>query len=174
MADLRIGPGANLNGANLREADLSGANLRGANLNGANLSDSNLSGADLSGADLESTCLAPTQLPRLTDEEILEAGLEIDGEWVVGWRTQQSKYFHNIYHPGCWYFAGIFSSDSGTDCHPGIYLASLEWIRAEYGGDVPVVRCRTRRSNLLHAGDKWRTRALYVMPEVDWRMQEAA
>jgi len=61
--DLRIGPGADLNGADLNGADLNGADLNGADLNGAdltgaNLININLTGANLNGANLNGNDIA--------------------------------------------------------------------------------------------------------------------
>jgi len=155
--------GANLWGANLSGADLAGANLSGANLSGANLSEADLRGANLSEADLSWTCLDPdAQLPAISDEEITQAGLEIDGDWVYGWRTKRSQVVGNaIYEPGI-YTAPVFSVDTETSCHPGIYIAGEAWLRDNYPG-TDIVRCRCRRIELLHAGDKWRCKQLEVL-----------
>jgi len=155
--------GANLSGANLSGANLSEADLRGANLLEANLSGAYLRGANLSGAYLSWTCLDPdAQLPAISDEEITQAGLEIDGDWVYGWRTKRSQVVGNaIYEPGI-YTAPVFSVDTETSCHPGIYIAGEAWLRDNYPG-TDIVRCRCRRIELLHAGDKWRCKQLEVL-----------
>jgi len=154
---------ANLREANLREANLREANLREANLREANLSGAYLRGANLSGAYLSWTCLDPdAQLPAISDEEITQAGLEIDGDWVYGWRTKRSQVVGNaIYEPGI-YTAPVFSVDTETSCHPGIYIAGEAWLRDNYPG-TDIVRCRCRRIELLHAGDKWRCKQLEVL-----------
>jgi hypothetical protein len=146
-------------------ADLSGADLRGADLRGANLGWANLGWADLSGADLGNTCLDPsTPLPEIPDAEILAAGLEIVGDRVYGWRTERSQHVGSTrYAPRPEpYEAPWFSSDSSTPCHPGIYLAGREWMDGEYP-DADLVRCYCLRSELLHAGDKWRCRRLWIV-----------
>ena len=165
---------ANLSGADLSRANLSGAYLSGAYLSGANLRSADLSRANLSGADLSSTCLDPARpLPPLTDEEIAAAGLELDGAWVLGWRTARSMHVGStVYAPGSSHVAPWFSVDVEMPCHPGIYLASEAWLEREYQS-APRVRCRARRAELVHAGDKWRAKRLWIQcvdgtwPEVE-------
>jgi hypothetical protein len=53
-----------------------------------------------------------------------------------------------------------------TQCHPGIYLASRDWL-ARYYTDVAVVRCYCLRSELVCAGDKWRCKRLWVVDRYD-------
>ena len=133
------------------------------NLGRANLSDANLSGADLSGADLAGTCLDPANtLPTLTDEEIAAVGLIVDGDLVRGWRTSVSRVCGNTsYEPGSHHVAPWFSTDSETPCHPGIYLASQEWLASNHPGDS-IVPCHCLRSELVHAGDKFRTKQIWI------------
>lgn len=164
---------------NLIKADLSGADLTGAlfygtklyetNLLGANLTKTNLVNlisADLIKTNLTGTILDPQMpIPPLTDEEILTAGLEIDGEWVLGYRTTRSIFIGRTEYiirdeP---YIAPIFSSCTITDCHPGIYLASWEWLKKDYSYRE-LVRCKCLRSELIHAGDKWRAKRLWIIP----------
>jgi hypothetical protein len=169
---------ANLSGADLSGADLSGANLSGANLSGADLSGANLSGANLSGANLRETIFTGTvltntildpnaKLPKLSKKEIEEAWLEIQGDRVYGWRTKYSQYIGNTRYTveGSPYVAPVFSVDTETSCNPGIYLASKEWLVENYGKCPSLVRCYCLRSELLHAGDKWRCKRLWVVEE---------
>ena len=178
-ADLRY---AILTDADLRYADLRGALLRGAILRGANLTDVDLSGAILRGADLtdadlrdaylRGTCLSPdARMPRWTRDEAISAGLEIgivDGRVVVwGYRTAVSRFAGSTkYTPGRWYDANALSVDTSTDCHPGVYLASREWLRAEYPG-ADLVRCYAYADEVVHAGEKWRARRIFVTEEVE-------
>jgi hypothetical protein len=158
---------ADLSGAILSWADLSGTDLNGANLSGANLSETNLSVADLSGANLSGTCLdSDAEIPPITDEEITTAGLEIHGEWVHGWRTAKSQHCgYTKYEPGVTYTAPWFSVCPETKCHPGIYLAGLNWLRGRY--IRPYVRVRCLRKDLHRAGDKWRARQIEVIDSHD-------
>ena len=162
--------GANLKWANLYEADLVRANLKGAdlkeaNLEGANLVRANLERANLVEANLEGTCLDPTNvLPPISDEDLLNAGLTIDGKWVEGWRTERSQYagstlYESRDEP---YVAPWFSTSAETDCHPGIYIAGRDWLEKNYQ-DRSLVKCRCLRSELLRAGDKWRCKRLWIL-----------
>jgi len=174
-ADLR---GANLLCADLRDADLSGADLSGADLIGADLRDADLRaaalraaalrgaylrGADLSGADLRGTCLDPeARVPEISDAAIMSAGLTIDGQWVIGRRIAWSTHCGAAeYLPGSAHVAPWLSVDATTGCHPGLYLAGAEWLSTRYHGE-PTVEVRCLRSELVHAGDKWRCRRLWV------------
>ena len=167
-ADLSV---ADLYGANLYGANLSRANLYGANLSGANLSRANLHGADLHGADLhganlhganlKETCLDPAAaIPPIEDVVLLDAGFRIDGDRVYGWRTLYSTHVGtHRYNPGE-HVAPWFSVAS-TDCHPGIYMAGLAWLRERFS--VPFVQCYALRSDLHCAGDKFRARKIVVV-----------
>jgi hypothetical protein len=156
-----------LRGVDLAGATLSGANLSDATLSGADLSRANLSRATLSGANLAGTCVDPLAIPpAISDEEIAGAGLEVDGDHIVGWRTEAS-----LRHPhtGCEYTPGehvadLLSVDPSCECHHGIYFAALSWLRANYP-HVPLVRCRALRAETVHAGDKWRARRIWVKNE---------
>jgi len=154
---------ANLCGADLRDADLRDADLRDADLSGANLRGADLRDADLRDADLAGTCLDPANtLPTLTDEEIAAVGLIVDGDLVRGWRTSVSRVCGNTsYEPGSHHVAPWFSTDSETPCHPGIYLASQEWLASNHPGDS-IVPCHCLRSELVHAGDKFRTKQIWI------------
>jgi hypothetical protein len=174
-----------LRGANLRYALLRGANLKGAYLERANLRyaylyradprDANLEGADLKGAclsyanlrnaNLKNTCLAPDAVCAAppTDGDIKRAGLELRGDKVYGWRTKESTCCGSTtYEVGKEYTAPWFSVDHNTECHPGLYLAGKEWLDENYKG-FEVVRVYCLRSELVHAGDKWRARRLWVV-----------
>lgn len=167
--------GVSLIGADLRGCDLYSADLRGADLRDADLSGTDLNGTDLRGADLRGTVLDPcAPIPALTDEELVSAGFElqtIDGvEYVVGWRTARSQHiglteYFDQYSP---YVAPWFSVDDSTPCHPGIYLAGLDWLDKYYPG-APRVRVRCLRSEICGAGRgedrKYRCRRLWVIEE---------
>jgi hypothetical protein len=169
-ADLRGADlsGAELSRANLRGADLNGANLIsanlvGANLSGANLSGANLHGANLIGANLHGTCLAEdAALPEFADAEVEKAGLTVDGEWLVGYRSAKSIHCGSAeYAPGTVHVAPWFSVDASTECHPGLYFASKMWMLSGYPGEQ-LVECRALRAETVHAGDKWRAKRLWI------------
>ena len=171
-SDLR---GVNLIGSDLRDADLRGANLsdaadlRGSDLRGSDLRGANLRGANLIGADIIGTCLDPTApVPYPTRAECEEAGFEIkshsDGDAAWGWRTKQSLCVGNTTYTAGWHMAPVFSVDRGTKCHPGIYLGpSLAWM--EHYPGIPLVRCWAWRHEMVHAGDKFRAKRIYVVEE---------
>ena len=122
-----------------------------------------LRGADLSGARLSGTCLDPeASVPAISDDAILCAGLTIDGQWVLGRRTARSQHCGATeYLPGSAHVAPWLSVDGATGCHPGLYLASADQVSSQYPAATTVeVRCL--RSELVHAGDKWRARRLWV------------
>lgn len=164
---------ANLEGANLAGASLAGANLEGANLTRADLAGASLEGADLEGADLAradltgailtDTCLDPSSpIPAITDDDIVEAGLEIDGDYVIGWRTARSMHAGSTeYVPGMRYVAAYFSV-AATECHPGLYFASRAWVQSEYP-ESDHIRVRCARADLHRAGKKWRCRSFEVI-----------
>jgi uncharacterized protein YjbI with pentapeptide repeats len=133
---------ADLSGVNLRNAILSNANLGGTNLSGANLSNTHLNHLSLKNTNLKETVLDPrNKTPQLSDEEILSSGFEIDGDFILGWRTRKSQHMGTtIYTPGMVYTALLFSTCTRTDCHPGIYLASSNWLKDVYGSDISYVR----------------------------------
>jgi hypothetical protein len=169
-ADMR---GADLGRANLGRADLGHADMRGADLGradlghadmrGADLGRANLGRADMRDANLTGTCLDPANtVPTLTDEEIAAAGLIVDGDLVRGWRTSVSQVCGNTsYEPGSHHVAPWFSIDSETPYHPGIYLASQEWLASNHPG-ASIVPCHCLRSELVHAGDKFRTKQIWI------------
>ena len=165
---------ANLAGANLAKADLRGADLRGANLTEANLTRADLTGAyltkaDLAGAnlteaDLTSTCLDPALvLPDATDA-LRAVGLTVRDGVVYAYRTARSQHVGSTDYrrPGV-YRASWFSGDRDTPCHPGIYLAALDWLRREYGPDVALVGVTARVADcLVTASGKVRAREIRV------------
>ncbi len=178
-ADLRGAylSGADLRGAYLSGADLSGAYLRGAYLSGADLRGAYLRGADLrgaylSGAYLRRTILDPQHTPYFYPTNFLLAeGFEVEGDFVIGWRSRVSTHVGNTdYQPGTVHAAPVLSMDINTECHPGLYLWPLHqqaetW--AAFGEDRRVVRVAAIRTELVHAGDKWRCKRLLVLPEED-------
>ena len=139
--------GAKLLGAYLRGTDFSDADLRAVNLSWADLRDTDLSGARLSGADLTYTCL---------DSRILQwqrafvAACPADSEgYRTVYRTERSLWSGStIYEPGKVYEAPHLSFSAETECHPGIYVGTLEQIKSvvdSYQGRKPrIVRGRIK------------------------------
>ena len=153
-------------GAKLSDAILSRADLYAADLSGADLRAADLSGADLRAAILSGACLDPDN--RLSCAALREAGFELEWDseasilWAYGWRTRRSKYVGNTeYVPGQTYRADVFSLETTTECHPGLYLcptreAALEW-------DKDVVRVKCDAVSIVKAGAKYRTPMLIVL-----------
>jgi hypothetical protein len=128
---------ANLSGADLHVADLTNAYLKGVDLSGADLSGTDLCAADLSGADLSGTCLSDNLLSDLR-RFCRECPPLATGGRIV-FRTAESKYIGNTeYVPGHTYTAPNLSFDC-TACHPGIYAASLRWMKKNHPNDALVV-----------------------------------
>ncbi len=121
--------GTNLEGANLKNAYFKDANLQNADLKGANLEDvyleySNLKGANLEGANLKGTCLDPNNFPNMRADGFKMFKSRSDMTWCVGYRTINSMYINSnsYYEVGKLYEAPWFSTDEGTECHPGLYV----------------------------------------------------
>jgi hypothetical protein len=127
-------------GAVIREAPATiggRAALRGAALSGAVLRD-----ADLRDADLRDTCLDPV-LPRLARAFVRVCAANRRGGRIV-YRTAWSQHVGATeYSPGRTYIAPNLSFSVETECHPGIYAGSLDWMHKNYR-NVPLVRCYVR------------------------------
>ena len=162
--------GAYLRGADLRGADLQGAYLQGAYLRGADLRDADLHGAYLHGAYLRDADLRGTSI----DSRLLNAQRTFckacppnrQGGRIV-YRTAQSQHIGSTrYKPGTTHVASILSFDAATACHPGIYAASLGWMRLYYEG-VQLVRCYVRDGEwTITAKGAIRCKRLRVLSEV--------
>jgi hypothetical protein len=174
---------AKLRFANLRDAKLEGANLVGAKLEWANLENANLERANLERAYLEranlewanlewayfcGTCLDPlNHIEKISDEILIGAGFEVEGDFVIGYRTEFSMNVgHTKYIPGAVYTAPYFSTDSKTECHPGLYFAPLKWMKKHYSGYTHV-RVAALNGEIIHAENKWRAKRLMVLPLKD-------
>lgn len=60
------------------------------------------------------------------------------------YRTPRSQHVGSTeYIPGHTYTAPVLSWDVATECHPGIYAASLAWMRKNYEAR-DLVRCYVR------------------------------
>src|SRR3990172_3993029 len=125
----------------------------------ADLTGADLTWVDLTGANLKGTCLDPEAPLPETDLSELE---EKDG-WYYGYRTQKSQHCGDtVYEPGKSYEAPYFSVSTKTDCHPGIYLAPLDWLQREYPNE-PIVRVRAK--HVLKAGYKYRAKYIEVLED---------
>ena len=158
---------ADLRYADLRYADLRYADLRYADLRYADLYNADLCGTVLHHANLTCTVLDPkARIPYCSDEEITTLGLELDVEGgrevVRGWRTAKSQYIKGHEYVWGWYNAPVFSVDTTTACHPGIYLASRRWLERPYSY-TELVRCWCYRDEMVVARRKARAKWLYVV-----------
>ena len=133
---------ADLRCADLSGADLSGANLRCANLRCANLSDADLSGADLRRADLRRADLRRADLSGaknlLSAVNYLEPHFEKTADGFVAYKT-----FGGVYTPpdGWALEAGAIIEETVNpnrtdECGCGINVAPLEWVKANYDGEI--------------------------------------
>ena len=118
--------------ADLRCADLSGADLSGANLRCANLRCANLSDADLSGANLSDA------KNLLSAVNYLEAHFEKTADGFVAYKT-----FGAIHTPpdGWKLEVGAVLEETVNpnrtdECGCGINVAPLEWVKANYDGEI--------------------------------------
>lgn len=163
-ANLRL---ADLSGATLERANLECADLRGANLEGADLRGAYCTGADLRGANIRGTHLDPDAPPPTVDDwgglDVREADGPVGRDlYVYGARTVRSEHCGDTeYVPGRCYVAPHFSV-APTECHPGIYLATHEWLDEGDYSTARVEVCALARET-HRAGDKFRTKRLWVL-----------
>lgn len=159
-------------GAKFRRCNFLSANLKfgdfdNCDFTGANFADTGLSNASFKGAILTGTCLDPAApIPAIADADLAGFDLRIEAgiEYVYGYRTRRSKHIGiTEYEPGMTYTAPWFSVCPDTSCHPGIYMATAAWLAAEYPYSNKV-RCRCLRKDLHKAGDKFRAKAIEVLP----------
>ena len=162
--------GCDLTGANLRDTEFYHSDIYDSTLNGADFTDSGTD--DLSfyscnrfeGVILKGTCYDPDiELPHVTDEQLKSIGLTEDpdnSQKVWGYRTFVSQYHGEKRYEAGGHIAPVFSTSS-NECHPGIYIASREYLLNEFE-DRCHVRCWTLRKDLLIRGNKARTRKLVV------------
>jgi len=74
----------------------------------------NLSRANLSRANLSKTILDPTNIPN----KIID-GFEVDGDWVIGYRTRETSAAGRALIDDRIYGCEVFSTCEKTECHPG-------------------------------------------------------
>jgi hypothetical protein len=141
------------------------ANLSGANLSGAILCGADLREAQLEGAILGGTCLDP-DLIAMQREFCRACPADADGYRIV-YRTATSQHMGGTtYEPGNTYETPFVSADIVTACHPGIYAASLKWMRENYG--TKLVKCRVQDGDwFITAKGAIRTARLEVLEYVD-------
>jgi len=80
----------------------------------------------------------------------------------VGYRTASSMFVGSTkYEVGQWYEAPYLSWCPLTDCHPGIYLHTLEWVQREYPGE-PIVRAKAPAGEYCICGKGVRSKRVYI------------
>jgi hypothetical protein len=107
------------------------------------------------------TCLDPGAPIPVSD---LSGLGELINGYVYAYRTARSLHVGSTeYRSGQTYTAPVFSVDSDSPCHPGIYLAPRAWLDREYPRE-PIVRVRARvEDTLAVAGGKYRARQIEVL-----------
>lgn len=191
LAGARL-PGANfanedLTAANLEGADLTGAyccntNLGGANLVGANLSRAMMVKSDLSRTNLENANLEEAEIREVNFELAYLKGTVLDPYapipglpdsfeddpempgWVIGYRSRRTTAAGISLIDDRIYGCEVFSVCQKTECHPGWYLCPT--VVAAQGYGLKIVKVRTRRKDGLQAGNKCRTRTIWVIGDV--------
>ena len=105
------------------------AHLTGANLAGAHLTRANLAGANLTGANLTGSCIGPLPSPWTWQQTNGITTRVVDGRVLaLGKRSRTSQHCGSTtYKPGKLYVAPVFSRDSTTECHPGLYVAGTDY-----------------------------------------------
>ena len=91
----------------------------------------------------------------------MELGVEDGRDVVRGWRTAKSQHVKGYEYVWGWYNAPVFSVDTRTACHPGLYLASRRWLREEYP-NVELVRCWCYRDEMVVTWEKARAKWLCI------------
>lgn len=157
--------GADLSGADLSGTDLRGTNLRGARLHGADLREANLYGANLHGANLRGTCLDPRNIGNITENKLRSHGFEIDADGMaIGYRTKKSVVCGTTDYRIGRYVAPWFSTCGKTECHPGIYVGTHEYIQNMYNSEG-IVCVKFWPSSCVKAGNKFRCKEIFVVDE---------
>lgn len=155
---------ANLCGANLRNADLGKANLQGASLYKADLRETNLMMTDLSDADIRETCLDPANEIPDASMAIIAAGFAVnsDGDFRA-MRTKKSIYVSETVYTEGLYVAPYFSTDTLTDCHPGLYFCTEAYYKERYEWQDAVTVQVNIRDCVATVGGKFRCRKFIVL-----------
>lgn len=147
---------------NFKEASLDGASFEGANLTNANLIGSYLYLTKFMNANLMNTILdANNKVPESDLSELNE-----DGDFVIGYRTKKSIHLSEmVYLVGNCYNAPYFSVDIVSVCHPGIYLAPLDWLKKVYA-KMKYVKVKAFKNEVLKVEDKYRAKRIWVLEDL--------
>lgn len=144
--------GADLIGTKLRWANLKYADLRNADISAADLKYADLRNADLSGAKLNNTDLRNVDLrgARLNNTDFSQANGLLSAIKFMETNFEKTKYGYIAYKK----FNAIFlppikwkiksgsiieetvNFDRCTECGSGINVATLDWVKNNYKGDI--------------------------------------
>lgn len=131
------GQRADLRNADLSVADLRNANLRNADLSGARLNNANLRKADLRGVRLNNTDFSQAN-GLLSAIEFMETNFEKTEYGYIAY-----KKFNAIFLPPIkWEIKSgaiieeTVNFDRCTECGSGINVATLNWVKNNYEGDI--------------------------------------
>jgi hypothetical protein len=133
-----------------------------ADLSSADLSRADLSWANLSGADLSRTILDPTNKPNC----IIDEFEKIDDVWVYGYRTRATSAAGKQLQDDRIYGTEVFST-CDTECHPGWYLWPTLKQSIDFSGQGPYIKVKSRICDIHKAGNKWRSRTIWTIGEVE-------
>ena len=91
--------------------------------------------------------------------------MDSDDEHFFAYRTERSMHIdERLYKVGVEYAAPVFSV-ADTSCHPGLYFATLEYIKETYAY-INVVKVRIALKDAFRAGYKYRCRRFTVIAEL--------
>jgi len=137
----------NLDKAYFIDAILYGTSLLQATVEKATFSGTVLSKSNLAEVSMETAIVAKTSLDPKLHTQLRQFCKECPplrtGGRIV-YRTHRSPVIgFTTYKPGHTYTAPVLSFSAETDCHPGIYAGSLQWVTSAYPC-FPIVECYVR------------------------------
>lgn len=148
-----------------RDASFAGCDFINCNFKNACLRDMDVKNTHFVNCDFTSTVFDPkAKMPPLRKNH----GFEKVGRRLIGYRTKRSRFAgSNFYRLGETYTAPIFSVDTETECHPGLYvLPSHDAFYNEFNlfelRDYGMIKVSFSPKDLLEAGEKWRVKSFKV------------
>lgn len=159
--------GCDFTGSDFSRCDFINCNFKFINCNFKNacLRDMDVTNTHFVNCDFTSTVFDPkAKMPPLRKNH----GFEKVGRRLIGYRTKRSRFAgNNFYLVGETYTAPIFSVDTETECHPGLYvLPSHDAFYNEFNlfelRDYGMIKVSFSPKDLLEAGEKWRVKSFKV------------